>query len=262
MPAQTTIRAEGNIFHQVAVLADRSVFPFILFAFCLRYTGNGLLLLHGHISWASASCEALIFEDEQDIVYCSFWIARIERVNRCKIMLHDILTNDPLIQMTMFNNGYNNITTWRPNTGEIVGLAIGGAAIVFAILICCISCCRRRNNRRLGNRLAGVMRPNPPKFYPEASYLYDPPPGASTVPGHGQPLMAAQREIPDTGYMGAAGAAPVGPLPENAGLLGNVPSARSVLAPLSGYSRAGQQEDTLNPFGDHAQYRDSLDHRQ
>jgi len=129
--------------------------------------------------------------------------------------------------------------------------------ILLAVLSLCILCFRRRAARRRRAVAAAA-----PKFYPEVSYLYDPPPGAP-APGPGQPLMASQRSVPDTAYTGAAGvAAAGGPAgPEKEGLLGNVPSARSVLAPLSGYARAGQEE---NPFGDQAaaQYRDSLDHRQ
>jgi len=155
------------------------------------------------------------------------------------------------------NNPNNNIAHWKPTTGEIIGMAVGGAVILLAVLSLCILCFRRRAARRRRAVAAAA-----PKFYPEVSYLYDPPPGAP-APGPGQPLMASQRSVPDTAYTGAAGvAAAGGPAgPEKEGLLGNVPSARSVLAPLSGYARAGQEE---NPFGDQAaaQYRDSLDHRQ
>jgi len=151
------------------------------------------------------------------------------------------------------NNSISNIKNLKLTTPEIIGIAVGGAVLLLSLLACCVFCFRRRAATR--RRAAAAKAP---KFYPEVSYLYDPPPGAPS-PGPGQPLMSAQRSVPDTAYSGAAGVASGSS--EKEGLLGAVPSVRSVMAPLSGYSRAGQEE---NPFGDQAaaQYRDSIDRRQ
>jgi len=141
----------------------------------------------------------------------------------------------------------------------IIGIAIGGVVLlsILALLVCCLV--RRRNANRRRTK-AG------PKFYPEVSYLYDPPPGAPSPGTPGAPMMSAQREVPDTAYTGAAGvAASHVTETEKDGLL---PSAGSVLAPLRGYTRAGQDDSNdlgdrehLNPFRDQpaGEYRDSID---
>jgi hypothetical protein len=124
--------------------------------------------------------------------------------------------------------------------------------LIGALALICLCVRRRRANKR--RALA-----KEPKFYPEVSYLYDPPPGAPSP----NPIA------PNQAYHGAAGVAAG---PEQHSLLGqNIPSARSVMAPLSGYSRAEQTEgnadladrEHLNPFKDNAggQYRDSIDNQ-
>jgi hypothetical protein len=141
--------------------------------------------------------------------------------------------------------------------GVIIGIAAGGAVLLILLGLLLICCGRRRAKR------SKAASSKPATIYPEVSYLYDPPPGA---PSPGAPMMAAQRGMPDSSYTGAAGVASHGePHSERDGLL---PSARSVLAPLSGYKRAGQDDshdmgdrEHLNPFRDQAggEYRDSID---
>jgi len=144
---------------------------------------------------------------------------------------------------------------------DIIAVSVAGAVILALLGLGLFCCFRRRSMRR------AAASSKAPLVYPEVSYLYDPPPGAPSPNMPGAPMMAAQRGMPDTSYMGAAGvAASHGePHSEKEGLL---PSARSVLAPLSGYKRAEQDEshdlgdrEHLNPFTDQpgGEYRDSID---
>jgi len=154
-----------------------------------------------------------------------------------------------------FSSNYNAPTSSQRKLaiGVLVAIIVIPAVILLSfIALICLCLRRRRANKR--RALA-----KEPKFYPEVSYLYDPPPGAPS------PNPVA----PNQAYHGAAGVAAG---PEQQGLLAqNIPSARSVMAPLSGYSRAEQNEggadladkEHLNPFRDNAsgEYRDSIDNQ-